>query len=99
MAAEIVVTLEADQDQQEAYDWYEKRQSRLGERFLLAVDDCLRQIAERPELYAKVRGRYRRALVSKFPYAVYYHVEPDRVIVHAIIHTSRHPRRWQRRLP
>lgn len=99
MAAEIVVTLAADEDQAEAYAWYEKRQAMLGERFLVAVDDRLRQIAERPELHAKVYGRYRRALVDRFPYAIYYHVEAERIVVHAIIHTSRHSRHWRRRLP
>jgi plasmid stabilization system protein ParE len=71
----------------------------LGERFVVAVDDRLRQIAERPELHANVHGRDRRALVDRFPYAIYYHVEDERIVVHAIIHTSRHSRHWRRRLP
>jgi len=99
MAAEIVVTLAADEDQAEAYAWYEKRQIMLGESFLTAVDDCLQRIAERPVMYAIVHGRYRRALVERFPYAIYYHVEVERVVVHAVIHTSRHSRHWRRRLP
>jgi plasmid stabilization system protein ParE len=39
----------------------------------------------------------RRALVRRFPYAVYYVAEPDQISILAVIHTRRHPHRWQSR--
>lgn len=43
---------------------------------------------------ADVRGNVRRAIVTRFPYAVFYQVEPKRVVVLAVIHTARDPRLW-----
>ena len=39
----------------------------------------------------------RRALLRRFPYAVYFAVEGDLVIVLAVLHGSRDPAEWQRR--
>jgi hypothetical protein len=38
MAAELIVAPEAQQDLDEAYDWYEERQAGLPEVFLTRVD-------------------------------------------------------------
>jgi plasmid stabilization system protein ParE len=39
----------------------------------------------------------RCALVRRFPYAVYYRVEPERIVVIAVFHTKRDPGVWQSR--
>jgi plasmid stabilization system protein ParE len=36
-------------------------------------------------------------LVRRFPYAIYFHAMPDEIVVLAVIHGRRHPRRWQSR--
>jgi plasmid stabilization system protein ParE len=50
-----------------------------------------------PHLYAEVHNDIREALVDRFPYAVYYRVEPAQVVVVAIVHTARDPAIWQSR--
>jgi toxin ParE1/3/4 len=40
----------------------------------------------------------RRALVGRSPFAVFYVVQPDTVIVVAVLHTARNPRLWRNRL-
>jgi plasmid stabilization system protein ParE len=42
-----------------------------------------------------VQGQTRRALVHRFPYAVFYVVDPNLVAVTAVMHGRRDPRRWQ----
>jgi plasmid stabilization system protein ParE len=61
------------------------------------VQKVLDTIAANPERYPLVSDDVREALVSRFPYCVYYRVKPDRVVVIAVFHTSRDPSVWQGR--
>ena len=82
---------------QEAVAWYEQRQSGLGLRFASAVDALLDSIGEQPDRYPEVSPGTREALVTKWPYGVYYQVHDDHVMIIAVFHTSRDPETWQRR--
>jgi plasmid stabilization system protein ParE len=46
----------------------------------------------------KLQEEYRRGLVRRFPYAVFYEHTEQRVVVYAILHTARDPLRWGERL-
>ena len=98
MAAELIIAPEAQQDVDEAYSWYEDRRPGVGEEFLGCVDGCLQAICRMPELYAKVHEEYRRALVRRFPYAIFYESVGGKVFVYSIFHTSRDPKKWRSRL-
>lgn len=98
MAAELLIAPEAQQDVDEAYSWYEDRRPGLGEEFLGCVDAGIQAISRMPELYAKVHEEYRRALVRRFPYAIFYEYTGGKVIVYSIFHTSRDPNKWRNRL-
>ncbi|MFS0513618.1 hypothetical protein ACEYW6_02690 [Nostoc sp. UIC 10607] len=50
-----------------------------------------------PESYVIVYADIRRAVVRRFPYAVYYRIVSSRVIVTAIFHGRRDPKSWQTR--
>jgi plasmid stabilization system protein ParE len=39
----------------------------------------------------------RRALLKRFPYAVYFAVDNEIIVVLAVFHTSRDPESWRRR--
>ncbi len=82
----------------EAADWYEQRQSGRGAKFTAAVRAVLDRITEQPESYAQVLDDVREALVSKYPYCVYYRVEQEQIIVLSVFHTARDPAHWQRRV-
>jgi plasmid stabilization system protein ParE len=99
MAAELILAPEAEQDLTEAYAWYEGRRSGLGEEFLSCVDACIEAICRTPEMYAVVHENYRRGLVRRFPYAVFYEYGESRVTVYGIFHSSRDPDKWRQRLP
>ncbi len=49
-----------------------------------------------PESFPVIYKNVRRAVVSRFPYAVFYVAEPA-VVVLAVLHTSRDPAIWPRR--
>lgn len=70
----------------------------LGYQMILAVEECLALIGANPGSFQEVIPNIRRALTKRFPYAVYYRPERDRVVVLAILHCSRSPRAWKRRV-
>ena len=98
MAAEVVLAPEAERDIGEAYGWYESRRPGFGEEFLGCVDACIQRIRRMPELYAKVHEDYRRALIRRFPYAVFYEYADGKATVYCVFHTSRDPEKWRERL-
>jgi plasmid stabilization system protein ParE len=98
MAAKLVVAAEAEQDLQEAFSWYERRRPGLGEEFLDCVDACIQAICRSPKMHAVVHEDFRRALVRRFPYAVFYEFEADTVAVYGVFHTSRDRDKWRERL-
>jgi plasmid stabilization system protein ParE len=81
----------------EAYTWYEKQRLGLGEEFLTEVESVLDRIERNPEIHAPVYKNVRHTRLKRFPYAVHYRFEPDRIAVVAIHHGKRDPRRWQSR--
>jgi plasmid stabilization system protein ParE len=99
MAADLILTPEANADLDEAYAWYEAQQVGRGEDFLTRVDACLRSVTRLPEMYAPFHGTYRRALVRRYPFAVFYEHHEGIVTVYSVFHTSQNPDRWRDRLP
>jgi toxin ParE1/3/4 len=81
----------------EAAEWYEKRRTGRGAKFTAAVRKVLDRIAEEPDFYAPVLEDVREALISKYPYCVYYRVDGEQILVLSIFHTSRDPAVWQGR--
>jgi plasmid stabilization system protein ParE len=52
-----------------------------------------------PEMHALVHETYRRALIRRFPFAIFYEYAGAEVTVYAVFHTSRDPEKWRQRLP
>jgi len=84
-------------DVEEGSRWYEARQTNLGNQFLEAVSMLVESIAANPESFPVVYRQTRRALLRRFPYALYYCIVDDQIIVVACMHGRRNPRRWQSR--
>jgi hypothetical protein len=75
------LTPEADLDGQEAIQWYDERDRRLGDDFLQKVNECITSVEKAPERYPVVHRQMRRALVKRFPYEVIYEIENDEIII------------------
>jgi hypothetical protein len=65
----------------EAYHWYEKQKSGLGNEFLECVDNTLSRVTLMPQSYAIVYRDIRRVLIKKFPYVIYYRIISSSVAV------------------
>ena len=77
---------------------YDRISSRLGDRFVVAVDAAARRILSDPTSHAAALGPFRRVRVKSFPYAVFFRVlSNENVGVIAVAHTSRRPGYWRHR--
>lgn len=87
----------AQEDVREAASWYGERDAALGQQFVSALSDGIAQIVQFPESSPRVHGEIRRLLLHRFPYCVFYLVEPSGPVVLGCFHARRDPKAWQRR--
>ena len=92
---QCIVRPAAAADIDEAFLWCQSQRPGLGHEFLAAADMLIDAIAEHPLRYPVVRRNTRRALLRRFPYAMYFRIYDDVVVVVACMHGRRNPRRWQ----
>jgi plasmid stabilization system protein ParE len=93
----LVSTPRADLDVEAAFEWYENERSGLGREFLDELRATYDRVADGPLKYQLIRSGIRRALLRRFPYAAYFAVEADVVVILTVLHASRDPAEWQRR--
>ena len=98
MTLPLVLRAEARAEFDEAFDWYEQQRPGLGLDFMRRVQQAFDLIEQMPELHARVFEDVRCATVRRFPYAVYYRVETDQIVVLAVFHGRRDPKIWQERV-
>ena len=94
----VVVQPEAAREAEDAVAWYEDKEPGLGLHFLHDLDVLYARMARNPEIFQSVGASFRRALMRKFPYAIFYEFSQKMVVVHSIFHCSRKPRDWKMRL-
>ena len=97
MSHELIVRPLAEADLAEAHAWYEGQRQGLGDEFLDEVDTAFARITDAPLRYPIVHRDMRRTLTKRFPFAIFYVVEPERVVVLAVLNQARDPERWRRR--
>ncbi len=88
---------EAEQDIEEAAKWYEQQRAGLGYDFLQEVEKTAQRVSENMMGFEKVHKNLRRAVIKRFPFNLFYLYEQKTVIIIAVIHGSRHPKKWQYR--
>jgi plasmid stabilization system protein ParE len=93
----VSLTPEAEADVEEAHVWYAERGLGLAEDFRRSLDECMGRIASHPEGFPSVHRSVRRALLRRFPYCVFYVLEPERALVIGCFHARRDPRVWRLR--
>ena len=98
-ARQIIVRPEAETEVQTAFDWYEAQSDGLGLEFLRAIEACLSGVARNPFAYTVAKlPNIRRALVRRFPYALFYLVDDDAIVVIAVFNVKRQPIDWTERM-
>jgi plasmid stabilization system protein ParE len=82
----------------EARDWYAARGPGLGDAFVSEIDRQIARIADAPLEFASIQGDARRALLRRFPYALFFRITDNAAFVLACFHASRDPKQWQARV-
>lgn len=91
MTPRLVFRPQAESELLDAQAWYEYQRRGLGRVFPTAVDRALAGIVEHPLAYPRVHGETRRALARRFPYAIYFRVMSEELVVLAVMHGRRLP--------
>jgi plasmid stabilization system protein ParE len=63
---QLIIRPEAEQDIDDAYDWYEASQPRLGSEFVRAVDVAIAKIGRNPLAYPVKYRQVRQRWQKKF---------------------------------
>ena len=82
---------EVEEDVINGYVWYETKSRGLGEDFLRMFYAFANEILWNPLLYPKVYQDFRRRLLRRFPYAIYFTIETEQIIVFRLFHCARKP--------
>jgi plasmid stabilization system protein ParE len=98
MIERVIFTPEADDDVVESYRWYEDREPGLGEDFLRCVEVCILSIQRHPRMYPVAVDEFRRALLRRFPYEIFYEPTGDSIVIYSVFHCSQDPEKWRKRL-
>ena len=93
----VVFLAEARAEALDIFRWYEDQRTGLGFVFRAALDTAVERVRELPLAHPVVYRDLRRVLVDRFPYALYYRAQSDAIVVVAVVHGRRHPRRWRQR--
>ena len=95
MIYHLEIKEEAADDISGAFTYYEGQKEGLGSEFTSLLEEYLDQITHTPLLYPEGHG-HRVAVMGRFPYKIVYGIEGRSVIVFAVFHTSRDPKRLNR---
>ena len=98
MTLRVVFRRAAKIEFEEAAVWYGEKGPGLGDEFIREIDQAIANAAAASQRYPVVFGDIRRAVARRFPFAVYFRVRSDALVVLAVFHGRRNPTIWQRRV-
>ena len=97
MIERVIVRRLAKQDIREARKWYRKISPLLGDDFTVALNRAIAVVREHPFAFQVVHRTFRRILLHRFPYALFYEAGRTEIVVFAVFHAARNPTAWKRR--
>lgn len=86
----------AEAEAVEARSWYAARRAGLGDEFGAEVAATVARIVENPLAFPRARGETRRAVLPRFPYALYFRITDENIVVLAV-HGRQDSSRWHGR--
>jgi len=89
---------EAEEEMNEAAQFYEGRRERLGEDFLSEVQHTVESILSFPKSGPVVSENLRRRILRRFPFGLLYAIEDERIVIVAVAHLKRRPGYWKDRV-
>lgn len=93
--ADLVISLSAQAEIEQAILWYENESSGLGNVFFDNLYDTLDFIADNPEASPLKFDNFHCKVMQVFPFLIFYQLNSDTVEVIAVAHQKRKPGYWQ----
>src|SRR3989304_2438351 len=93
----LEVRPEAELDALEAALWYDGERECLGAEFLAELRATFACVEGGPLRFPLVFREFRRAILHRFPFGVFFIAEGELATVVAITHLHRNPNVWQTR--
>ena len=81
----------ASDDLVEGFDFYERIDQGIGDYFLTSLYSDIESLKIFGGIHRRVYRNLHRCLSKRFPFAIYYTIEDDTVIVRAILDCRRKP--------
>jgi len=89
---------EALEEYESAAIYYARIDPDLQLRFIESVENSIERILESPRRSRVIDEDVRRCIANVFPYGILYTIEDDLILIVAVMHFSREPGYWKRRL-
>jgi hypothetical protein len=81
----------ASEDLVAGFDFYEQNEHSIGDYFLACLYSDIESLRIFGGIHRRVYKNLHRSLSKRFPFAIYYTVENDTVIIRAVLDCRRHP--------
>lgn len=79
-------------------EWYTLQSEPALKVFEHELEKTFGLIATNPYQFPVIKKNYRKTILKRFPYSIYFAIYNEQVIVLAIVHQKRHPRVWKKRI-
>lgn len=87
----------ADNELNEAADYYESQVKGLGHAFLNDVQLTIDFIQANPDSSPRILKAVRKCVLRRFPYSILYSTKDNEILILAIAHQKRRPYYWRSR--
>jgi len=81
----------AKDDLEVALEWYEKQRYGLGLEFLDCIEIAVKEILTFPEMYQLCYSNFRRNVIRRFPFSIFYTIEDNEIVVHSVFDNIQNP--------
>jgi toxin ParE1/3/4 len=89
----LFYTDKSKDDVELAFTWYEKQQKGLGVQFLDSIEASLNNILNFPEMYEVCHSNFRRCVIPRFPFSIFYTIEAYQIVIHAVFNNRQDPQK------
>jgi len=92
MGSKLIIEPEAQEEIEEAIEWYESKQIGLGADFFNYLDGYFQTLTNGKALFEiKRKPVFRELPLKRFPYIIIYEEYRNQVIVYSVFNTSQDP--------
>ncbi|MBF0220345.1 MAG: type II toxin-antitoxin system RelE/ParE family toxin [Gammaproteobacteria bacterium] len=87
----IAILPAANEDLINGYHFYEQQQSGVGDYFLDSLFADIDSLIIYHGVHSLLFNRYYRMLAKRFPFAIYYTIEDETIVIYAVLDNRRDP--------